>query len=139
VTIPGRTPSWREIEDFCKKDQWTLIRSRDHTFWQKVLPSGEVLETHTSFGGDKTMSQGRFGAILRNQLRVTRPEFWAVLQTGDPVDRPGEGGEGFAPAHEAWVVFVLKKYGMSDDEIGELTPDYAQAFLYEKWAEESPA
>ena len=37
-----------------------------------VLPSGEVLETHRSFAGKKSMSQGVFGVIVRKQLRGYR-------------------------------------------------------------------
>src|SRR6188472_1031507 len=91
VTNPPRTPTWAEIEEFCGIDGWTLVRETDHAFFQKVLPSGEVLETHRSFSSNKTMSQGRFGVILRTQLRVTRTEFWHALQTGEPVERPSEG------------------------------------------------
>ena len=113
MTIPGRTPSWDEIERFCRIDGWAHERSTAHVFWQKVLPSGEVLETHVSFASDKSMSPGRFGSILRTQLKVTKVEFWRALQTGEPVARPAEL-EDVVPGHEAWVVLGLKKVGLTE-------------------------
>jgi len=134
VTIPGRTPTWAEIEQFCAIDGWTHVRSTDHEFWQKTLDSGEVLETHTSFGGNKTMSPGRFSSILRNQLRITKVEFWQALQSGKPVDRPTDVEEA-PPSIPGWVLFGLKNQGLTDDEIATLGPEEAEKVLQQKWAE----
>lgn len=134
MTYPGRTPSWDEIEQFCKIDGWTFVRSTGHEFWQKVLPSGGVLRTHTSFAGDKTMSPGRFGAILRKQLEVSKADFWHALQTGEPVVRPSEDATDELPSHEDYVVFHLKNFGVSDSELAEMAPEEALALLHEKWA-----
>jgi predicted RNA binding protein YcfA (HicA-like mRNA interferase family) len=85
-----KTPTWNEVEEFCRKDGWELVRSTGHSFYRKVLPDGTVLETHTSFSGDKTMSPGRFAAILRTQLKVSPEAFWETLRSGQPVRRPSE-------------------------------------------------
>jgi hypothetical protein len=135
VTIPSRTPSWDEIEQFCKVDGWQPDRTTGHVFWRKVLPSGEVLETHRSFAGQKSMSQDVFGVILRTQLRVSRSDFWDALRTGEPVDRPSEEAERPAPSHEAWVVLGLKGQGMTEEEIRQLTPEDAVSLLHEKWSQ----
>lgn len=47
-----------------------------------------VLETHVSKDRSKTPSEGRSRAILAHQLRVSEETFYAVLRSGDPVDRP---------------------------------------------------
>jgi len=57
------------------------------TSYENVLPDGIVLRTHRSFSSRKTMSPGRFKAILRYQLRVTEEQFWQALATRSPVDR----------------------------------------------------
>lgn len=132
MSVPGRTPSWDEIERFCRIDGWTHVRSTDHEFWQRVLPSGEVSETHTSFASRKTMSQGRFAAILRSQLQVSRREFWNALQTGQAVERPSAEIEEGPRAHEAWVVIGLKHHGVVDDGIAGLSREEAVALLHEK-------
>ena len=79
-----KTPTWREIEEFCRKDGWELTRSTDHVFFRKILSDGSVLETHRSFADDKSMSPGRFIAILRVQLKVSPDDFWETLRTGRP-------------------------------------------------------
>jgi len=82
-----RTPSWAEIEQFCRIDGWHEVRRSGHAFYEKVLPAGTVLRTHRSFSSKKTMSPGRFKAILRYQLGVTEDQFWQALDTRKPVDR----------------------------------------------------
>lgn len=82
-----RTPTWAQIERFCRIDGWHEVRRSDHVFYEKVLPDGIVLRTHRSFSSRKTMSPGRFKAILRYQLRVTEAQFWEALDTRSAVDR----------------------------------------------------
>jgi hypothetical protein len=82
-----RTPTWAQIERFCRLDGWTEARRSGHVFFEKVLADGTVLQTHRSHASRKTMSTGRFRAILRYQLRVSEEQFWAVLTTRTPVDR----------------------------------------------------
>lgn len=82
-----RTPTWAQIESFCRIDGWREVRRSDHVFYEKVLAEGVVLRTHRSFSSRKTMSPGRFKAILRYQLRVTEEQFWLALDTRSAVDR----------------------------------------------------
>lgn len=46
-----------------------------------------VLRAHRSFSSKKTMSPGRFEALLRYQLDVSEEQFWRALETRKPVDR----------------------------------------------------
>ena len=129
-----RTPSWGEIERFCRIDGWRESRRTDHAFFEKALADGTVLRTHRSFAGGKTMSPGRFKAILRNQLRVSEADFWAALETGEPVPRPSE-----PPAEEAaipaYFVRVLKtELLLSEPEIAQLSPEDAQRLVHEHWS-----
>ena len=82
-----RTPTWAQIERFCRIDGWREVRRSDHVFYEKVLVEGVVLRTHRSFSSRKTMSPGRFKAILRYQLRVTEEQFGSALDTRSAVDR----------------------------------------------------
>ncbi len=72
-----RTPTWGRVEHFCKIDGWRGS--------QKVLADGTVLQTHRSLSKRKTMSPGRFKAILRYQLKIDEEDFWRTLDTGKPV------------------------------------------------------
>ena len=82
-----RTPTWAQVERFCRIDGWREVRRTGHVHFEKVLADGTVLRTHRSFASRKTMSPGRFRAIVRYQLRVTEEQFWLVLETRKPVDR----------------------------------------------------
>jgi hypothetical protein len=136
VSHPGRTPSWDEIQAFCEIDGWEHIQSTDHSFFRKVLPSGEVLETHRSFSGNKSMSHDVFSVILRNQLKVSRAQFWKALQSGQAVDRPDPEVEKADPQYDAWVIYGLKKRGLTETDIRKMTPDEARAHLERLWAQQ---
>jgi hypothetical protein len=82
-----KTPTWAEVERFCQVDGWREVRRTGHVRFEKVLPDGTVLRTHRSVASRKSMSPGRFKAILRHQLRVSEVQFWSALDTGLPVDR----------------------------------------------------
>jgi len=82
-----RTPTWAQIERFCRIDGWREVRRSGHVFYEKVLADGTVLRTHRSLSSRKTMSPGRFKAILRYQLVVTEAEFRQTLATRRPADR----------------------------------------------------
>ena len=82
-----RTPTWSQVERFCRIDGWREVRRTGHVHFEKALSDGTLLRTHRSCSSRKTMSPGRFRAILRYQLRVCEEEFWRALETRKPVDR----------------------------------------------------
>jgi hypothetical protein len=88
-----KTPSYDEIREFLKADGWIITRKTGHESHTKVLPNGEILETRASWSGQKTMSPGRFKAILLDQLKVDQQQFWDVLRTGKPAVRPAPAVE----------------------------------------------
>ena len=82
-----RTPTWAQVERFCRVDGWREVRRSGHVHFEKVLPDATVLRTHRSLSSRKTVSPGRFKAILRYQLAVTEYQFWQALEGRQPVDR----------------------------------------------------
>jgi hypothetical protein len=135
------SPTWGDIEDFLRADGWRKLeraergggRSR-HVFYEKVLPGGRVLQTHVSHSRQKAVSAGRFGSILREQLEVSREEFWRCIQTQTPIDRPVATEEPTVE-HEAWVVAVLVgELHMSAAAIGRLSPEEARRLVEEHWS-----
>jgi hypothetical protein len=130
-----RTPTWGEVERFCRVDGWQESRRTEHVFFEKTLADGTVLRTHRSFASGKTMSRGRFKAILRDQLRVSVKDFWHALETGQEVARPSE-----PPAADqglpAYLVRVLKaELHLSEAEIAKLAPSAAEGLLHEHWSQ----
>lgn len=131
-----KTPTWGEIERFCRIDGWREARSTDHVFFEKVLPDGTVLRTHRSFASKKTMSPGRFNAILRNQLQVSADDFWSALETGEPVDRPSAPPEP-GPTLPAYLARVLEgELHLPQEEIARLTEEEARRLVEEHWSRE---
>lgn len=125
------TPTWGDIDRFCKADEWESRETTDHVRWEKVLPTGEFLATHRSLAASKTIKPGVFGTILRTQLKVSREEFWRAIDTGKPVDRPVEL-EPQVPVYPAWLLVELRKYGVYEDEIRTMTPAEAEELLWKK-------
>ncbi len=86
------SPSWAAVEKFLGVDGW------------RQVPAGERggrRQIHISHDRSKKISPGRFGMILREQLEVSRADFWEAIRSGEPVSRPVEAEE--APVeHDAW-------------------------------------
>jgi hypothetical protein len=128
------TPTWADIDTFCTADGWTQRGTTDHYRWEKVLSNGDVLKTHSSLSSNKVIKPNRFGVILREQLQVSRQQFWEAINSGTPVDRPVELDEQ-PPQYAPWVISGLKKYGYSEEDVRNMTPDDAEALLWEKRSE----
>jgi hypothetical protein len=138
MTIPPRTPTWAEIEEFCRIDGWEMVRETDHRHYEKLLGEDHPdnpLQTHVSHDGGGTMSQDRFSLILRTQLKVSRREFWEALESGNAVDRPVPEEEPPPPMHEAWVLQVLRHdLRLSDEEIADLSVEEGKRRVHEHWS-----
>ena len=138
-----KTPDWSEVEAFCRIDGWQGVdegRSADHRYFRLVLDDGTVLETRVSHSENKTMSPGRWKAILRDQLRVSDEDFWRALRTKKPVGRPSA-----PPAEEeiqqvpAWAAAVLStQLGMAPADIAKLGRDEAVERAHEAWSRPPP-
>ena len=130
-----KTPTWGEVEQFCRIDGWHESRRTDHLFFEKTLADGTVLRTHRSFASGKTMSAGRFKAILRDQLQVSAKDFWRALDIGEAVARPSEPPSA-EPGLQAYLLRVLKEeLHLSEAEIARLTPPEAERLVHEHWSQ----
>lgn len=135
-------PTWAEIERFLKIDRWTRLSassrggsSQDHIFYEKLLDSGELLQTHISHSAAKRPSSGRFAAILRDQMKVSREDFWRALRDGVPVDRPCREAS-TPPEHDAWVLAVLTRdLHMTAEQVASLDVDAAREMVLARWSQ----
>lgn len=98
-----------------------------------------VLETRVSHSAKKTMSPGRWKAILRDQLQVSEEDFWQALRSKEPVQRPSAPpAEGEIQQVPAWAAAVLSsRLKMSLAEITALGRDRAIQLAYETWSKPS--
>jgi len=127
-----RTPTWDGFREFLRHDDWDEDRATGHDFFEKTLPDGEILRTHASRSGSKTMSPGRFKAILSDQLRLNEAEFWEVLGTRSPAPRPSPAPEPAPRSLPLWLVQALEReVGLTGEQIAELDEDAARRLLDE--------
>jgi hypothetical protein len=143
--VTPTSPSWGDVERFLGADGWRQIpagerggRRQTHIFFEKELPDGRLLQTHISHDRSSTISPGRFSTILREQLEISRAEFWEAIRSGEPVKRPVEtDDEGEAVEHEAWVIAVLVgELHMTPEEIEKLTEQDAIDLVHGHWSRE---
>lgn len=129
---PSRPPTWREFERFLAIDGWVEVRRTGHVFYEKVLPGGEILQTHRSLAGDKSMSKGRLRQILAIQVQASVSEFWRALATGEPVPRPSPRPEPVPATLTLWLAIALEReLGIEQSEVEGLDRRAAQALLDE--------
>jgi len=127
-----KTPTWDEFREFLRHDDWDEDRATGHAFFEKTLPDGEILRTHASRSGSKTMSPGRFKAILSDQLRLSEAEFWEVLRTRRPAQRPSPAPEPAPRSLPLWLALALEReVGLTRGQISELDADEAHRRLDE--------
>ena len=127
-----RTPSWDEFREFLRHDNWQEDRATGHDFFEKTLPDGEILRTHASRSGSKTMSPGRFKAILSDQLLLSEAEFWGVLRTNTPAPRPSPAPEPAPGSSPLWLALTLEReVGLTREQIAKLDEDQARRLLDE--------
>jgi hypothetical protein len=127
-----RTPTWDEFREFLRHDDWAEDRATGHDFFEKTLSDGEILRTHASRSGSKTMSPGRFNAILSDQLRLSETEFWDVLRTKAPAPRPSPAPEPAPKSLPLWLALALEReVGLTREQIAELDEQEAHVRLDE--------
>jgi hypothetical protein len=138
-------PTWGEIEKFLKVDGWTRLpaasrggSSENHIFFEKLLDSGDLLQTHISHSRGGRPSAGRFGLILREQIKISRVEFWQALSSGESVVRPAPVEAEQPVEHEAWVVAVLAgALHMTAKQIEVLGTEQARQLVLDHWSQQA--
>jgi hypothetical protein len=125
-----KTPTWTEVREFLKYDDWTEdpSRSSDHDYFEKEVDD-DILIMDVSRAGSKTMSPGRFKTILNDQLKVAADQFWEVLRTKKPATRPAPHREPPPASLPLWLVRELERRGVLPQDIAGLDETAAHALL----------
>ncbi len=69
-------PKFSDLKRYCEKNGWVLIRNTDHWYDEKVLASGDILQTKVSHAVHQKIPAQLWQRILRKQLQITEEEFW---------------------------------------------------------------
>ena len=115
----------------------TTERASAQAQFPKTLGDGEILITRVSRSGGTTMSAGRFKAILADQLQVNEAQFWEVLRTKKPANRPAPEPEPEPMSLPLWLACKLQQRGIPTSEIEMLDERSAMEMLRDLRAQPS--
>jgi hypothetical protein len=126
-------PTFRDLRTYVNNDRWTeepnLARGRrrtgDHRRYFRDLPDGTRLRTKVSHDERAEIGPDLFHRILRDQLRVTEDQFWAVVRGRFSAD-----AELLTPIEPipGWLVTrLIFSVGLSEENVARMTVEEAQA------------
>jgi hypothetical protein len=99
----------------------------DHERYTLRLATGDVLYTRVSHGAGQLDDPAAIEAVYRNQLQVSEADFWDCVENGTLPARP-KPSEPDRPKESLDATLVrnlIRKVGLSVDEVGALTKDEA--------------
>jgi hypothetical protein len=138
VTWPAPT---REAHDaFCRTEGWHLVRNArgqtgtHHVTYELHLHDGRILRTRISHPVNReTYGERLWSHILRDQLDVDEPTFWACARDGTKPDRGAP-----EPPPEALpadlVHLLLTRVRLSEAEVAGMSKEEAVARMQRYWA-----
>ncbi len=138
-------PTRDHHQQFCANESWLLVRDAKgravahHVTYELVVFDGRILRTRISRPVDRTTyGKSMWSAILRDQLDVDVPVFWACVLDGSIPDRgapqpqpqPQPPTDGLPLA----LVNTLKSVlGLAETQIAGLTKKQAIEALQKHW------
>jgi hypothetical protein len=137
VTWPPATR--KDHETFCQIEEWRRVRDArgrtgtHHVTYELDLVDGRILRTRVSHPVDRTdYGPGMWKHILRDQLDVAEPAFWACVRDGvKPARGTPEPPAGALPAD--LVYMLISRAGLAESEVAGMTKDEAVARLQRHW------
>ncbi|MGH3319256.1 MAG: cytotoxic translational repressor of toxin-antitoxin stability system [Streptosporangiaceae bacterium] len=134
-------PTREDHDRFCRSEGWRRVRDArgrtgtHHITYEFDLPDGRILRTRVSHPVDRSDYGPRLWRhILRDQLQVSEPDFWACVRDGV---RPDRGMP--APPEEALpaelVHLLISRVGLSEADVAAVTKEEAVARLERYWTE----
>ncbi|RJQ91212.1 cytotoxic translational repressor of toxin-antitoxin stability system [Amycolatopsis panacis] len=131
-------PTRKNHQAFCLIEEWTEVRNArrrtgHHCTYELPLPDGRILRTRISHPPNRQVyGKSLWSHVLRDQLEVTEPVFWACVRDKA---RPARGAvvpdEAAIPAA---VVSQLLANGVSEIEVRGLSKMDAIHRLTEIWS-----
>lgn len=132
-------PTRKDHEAFCAAEGWRRVRDArgrtgtHHVTYELALPDGRILRTRVSHPVDRSSyGPSLWSHILRDQLQVTEPEFWACIRENKKPSR----GEPEVPAQALptdLVRLLITRVGLPESEVAAMSREQAIARLQEYW------
>lgn len=139
MTFPA--PTRRDHERFCRTEGWDAVRDArgrtgtHHVTFELALDDGRVLRTRVSHPVNReTYGPDLWRHILRDQLGVDEPTFWACVREGVLPARSRAAATGSTLPAEL-VLLLISKVGLSEADVAAMTKDEAVARLQRYWTE----
>lgn len=136
--------SREDHDDFCTFERWTLTRGaagkpvRHHRTFTLTLWNGNILRTRISKPVDRsTYGSDTWNHILRNQLQVTEPEFWACARGKQVPDRGEPKSVEPKKSVPLYLVRELTKRGQSEADVIDMSAAEAAALYARMLTDES--
>ncbi|CAM3780816.1 cytotoxic translational repressor of toxin-antitoxin stability system [Kibdelosporangium persicum] len=126
-----QAPTPADHDRFCTNEGWIGVRSAGRTTYELGLPDGRVLRTRLS-ARDTSYGPELWHHILRDQLEVDEPTFWACVHDNEKPDR------GIAkPRPDALPVdlvhLLITRLGLSERAVAAMTRKEAIARIDAYW------
>ncbi|WP_439694073.1 cytotoxic translational repressor of toxin-antitoxin stability system [Curtobacterium sp. SP.BCo] len=127
-------PSREHHDAFCTTEDWQLVRGatgrpvRHHRTYELTRWDARILRTRISEPVDRSTYPPRMWAhILREQLAVDSPAFWACVEDGVLPDRGGPARRAPSNALPLYLVRALRDLDVPEERILDLDPSAAAA------------
>lgn len=115
-----RLPTTGDQHELCRVDGWTAERESGHTFYRRILATGEVLSFPVGHGEKPLRNPDLFAYICREELRCTPGQFWDSVDHGIPVPRPRPEAALPEDPIPYGLIRVLRALGHSEERIRQL-------------------
>lgn len=134
-------PTRKDHDTFCQVEVWRRVRDArgrtgtHHITYELDLVDGRILRTRVSHPVDRTnYGPSLWKHILRDQLEVGEPQFWACARDGIKPDR----GMPTPPTQALpadLVHMLISRVGLAEPEVMGMTKDEAVARLQRYWTD----
>lgn len=134
-------PTRKDHDTFCQVEVWRRVRDArgrtgsHHITYELDLVDGRILRTRVSHPVDRTnYGPSMWKHILRDQLEVAEPQFWACARDGIKPDRGIP-----EPPVEALPVdlvhLLISRVGLDESDLIGMSKDEAVARLQRYWTD----
>jgi hypothetical protein len=140
--VSGGAASRRDHDRFCQIEGWEQVRNArgrtgHHHTYELKLSDGRILRTRISHPvNNDTYGARTWAHILRDQLDVSEPEFWACIDERKLPARGPTADETPANALPASLVHqLIHVAGVPEDEVARMSLERAVEVMTAHWSQ----